>query len=262
MNIADTITAFFFRRHLRGQTRIHQLLLQGRRIEVKSKHGVRFQLDPYEYVDGFILHYGFYEEEVLEAALESLLPGDVFWDVGSNLGLHALTARRLRPDVSVWAFEPNPQMAALLVAAARRNAIEVTLLELALDATAGQADFFLHEGNSGRCGLHNWEADPRLQHIEVVTDTADGVVANHRAPAPNVVKIDVEGNEERVLAGMQGVLKSETLHTVIFEDSPQETSAVKTILREEGFTIEKLVRREPAQHNLENYVAKRNRASA
>lgn len=259
MKIADSISACFFRRQWRGASRLHRVLLGGRRIEAASRHGIVWQLDPYEYVDGFVLRYGFYEEEVLEAELARLAPGEVFWDVGANIGIHALTVRRLRPDVRVHAFEPNPAMAALITAASARNALDLTLHSLALDADAGRAKFFVHEGNAGRSGLHNWDADPQLKSIEVATQRGDTAIAAGLAPAPHVLKIDVEGNEARTLQGMHTLLHTGPLHTVIFEDVIQDDSQVKTLLRDAGFTIAQLTRKEPTHHNLENYVAKKDR---
>lgn len=238
--------------------RFHRLLLRGRRLAVRSKHGVTLQLDPNEYVDGFALRYGFYEEEVLDAITGRLSSGDVFWDVGANIGLHALTVKRLRPDVRVYAYEPNPTLASLMVSVCEENALEVTVLELALDSDTGRAKFFLHEGNMGRCSLHNWDQSPDIKHVYVATDTADSVIRNQRFPVPNVVKIDVEGNEQRVLDGMRETLGSPALHTVVFEDVTDKTSSVKTTLIKNGFTLERLGRREPTHHGLENYVAIRN----
>ncbi|MDP1579618.1 MAG: FkbM family methyltransferase [Candidatus Didemnitutus sp.] len=259
MPLADAVCAFFFRHRLRGAIRLHQFLLRGRRIIVRSKHGLALRLDPHDLVDAFVLRYGFYEEEVLEAALGRLRPGDVFWDIGANLGLHALTVKLLRPDVATYAFEPNPQAAALIRAASLRNALRADLVEIALDAAAGTADFYVHAGNTGRSSLHQWESDPALPPIRVSTATADGLVGAGRAAAPHVVKLDVEGNELHVLRGMRHLLNSAQLHTVIFEDSADDTSAVKQILRDAGFALEQLDRKEPTQHNLENYVARRER---
>lgn len=257
MRIADAITAFFFRHGLRGQTRVHRVLLRGRRIAARTKHGVLLYLDPYEYVDGFVLRDGFYEEEVLNAALARLRPTEVFWDVGANLGLHALSIKRLRPDVVVSAFEPNPSMAALLHGAARGNALEVDIWEVALHSEAGRAPFYIHAGNAGRSGLHNWDSDPALCCVEVETRTADETVDAGEARQPNVIKLDVEGNEDRVLEGMKRTLANWNLHTVIFEDAIEPTSKVKTILLEAGFTIRQLKRQGSTHHNLENFVAVR-----
>jgi len=109
MNIVDLIVAFLFRMNVRGASRFHTLVCGGRRLNVRSKHGVAFKIDPHEYVDGFILRRGYYEEEVLDAIRSSLNPGDVFWDVGSNLGLHALTVAKLNSGSPIFAFEPNPK---------------------------------------------------------------------------------------------------------------------------------------------------------
>ena len=240
---------------------MHRLLLRGRRIAVRSKHGIVWRLDPFEYVDSFVLRHGFYEEEVLETALSSLRSGEVFWDIGSNLGLHALTVKHRRPDITVFAFEPNPSLAHLVQEVARQNDLDINQCEIALDAVAGQQKFFIHEGNAGRCGLHNWNSDPDLKYIEVVTDTADNLLANKRGLRPNVIKMDVEGNEQRVLDGMADLLKSRELHTIIFEDSVDDNSTVKRTLRSAGFRCEQLVRKESTQHNLENYVGTRDRNS-
>ena len=260
MQLTDKIAAFLFRRHLRGATRFHRIVCRGRRIATASKHGIRLELDPVEYIDGIVLRCGFYEEEVLDAIAGRLRPQDVFWDVGANLGLHALTVARQCRQARVYAFEPNPTMAALLTAAAARNGVKVELLPLALDAQNGSAEFYLHAGNAGRSGLHNWGDDPQLRHIAVTTATGDQVVADARAQFPNVIKIDVEGNEERVFLGMGKLLADRRLHTVVFEDAVAETSGPKRILREAGFTIQPLVRREATHHNLDNFVAMRSPA--
>ncbi len=257
MQLTDRIAALLFRRHLRGATRFHRLVCRGRRIAAVSKHGIRLELDPGEYIDGLVLRCGFYEEEVLDAITGSLQPGDVFWDVGSNLGLHALTVARRCPGVRAWAFEPNPTMAALIRTAAIRNGLRVELLQVALDSKAGTAEFYLHAGNTGRSGLHNWANDPQLRHIVVMTATGDQVVAEAQAPPPNVIKIDVEGNEERVFQGMGKLLSDLRLHTVVFEDAADERSGPKRILHEAGFTIQPLERHEATHHNLDNFVARR-----
>lgn len=257
MKIVHRAAAFLFRHKIRGATRFYAVTCKGQRIDVRSKHGIRLSLDPHEYVDNYVLRFGYYEEEILDALTRSLNSGEVFWDIGSNLGLHALTVARLRPDSRVYAFEPNPMMADLISAAVTQNKISVDVIKLALDSENRTAKFYMHKGNAGRSGLHNWESDPTLDQIDVSTATGDFVIDESTASVPNVIKIDVEGNEERVLRGMPRLLRDPRLHTVVFEDSTDDCSEPKKILREMGFTIGLLNRRESTHHNLENYVAKR-----
>jgi FkbM family methyltransferase len=177
--------------------------------------------------------------------------------VGSNLGLHALTVAKQRPDVRVWAFEPNPAMAALARSAAEANQVAVDVREVALDSRSGRAALYLHEGNAGRNSLCDLGAGVRLPHIDVDTVLADNLVASAAIGSPNVVKIDVEGAEPRVLAGMRGILRGDRVHTVVFEDGAAAQTPTKRILHAAGFAIDPLIRREATHHLLENFVARR-----
>ena len=257
MRIADQISAFLYRNRIRGATRFHATACRGRRIEVQTRHGVTLRLDPFEYIDHLIIKHGYYEEEVLQAILEALQPKQVFWDIGANLGIHSLTVRARNPKSSVFAFEPNPKMASLISDAATANRLHVEVCPVALDSEHGEADFFLHAGNAGRSGLHNWDNDPSLESIQVPTRRGDDFIEQEQAQAPHVIKIDVEGHEAAVLKGLARTLAGQALHTIVFEDSSDPESPVKRLLREYNFFISVLSRREPTHHDLENFKATR-----
>ncbi len=257
MPYRDRVAAFLLRRDIRGAHKFHAKLCGGRRLEVESKHGLRLLLDPYEYVDSQILRFGYYEEEVLDGLLSDFHDGDVVWDIGANIGLHALTIAKLRPTAQVSAFEPNPALNTLIQSAARRNALMVNTVSTALDSVGGTARLYLSPGNAGMSSLHNWGADPQQPSIDVTTARAEDLVAASQISSPNIVKIDVEGNEDRVLSGMSRLLANPRLHTIVFEDSTQEATKAKEILYAAGFQINPLSRREATHHHLDNYVAKR-----
>jgi FkbM family methyltransferase len=255
MTLAERIAGALFRRGLRGSTRFHQILCGGRRIRARTKHGIVLALDPHEYVDGFVLRHGFYEEEVLDAICASMSPRGCFWDVGSNLGLHALTVARRFPESKVAAFEPNPEMAALISDAAGENRLSAAVLKIALGAREGAVPFYIHRGNAGRSGLFSNE--PGAASIEVTMARADRIAAGGEVPFPTVVKIDAEGGEEGILLGMGEMLSDRRLHAVIFEDSFEAGTGPKNILGQAGFDVYPLVRREDAHHLLGNFAATR-----
>lgn len=257
MRWRDRIARFLFRHRLRGAVRFHQFACKGAPITALTKHGIILELNPYEYVDGFVLRCGYYEEEVLKAVTKGIRPGDVFWDIGSNLGLHALTMAKRGKEIRVYAFEPNPALAKAIRRGVQANAVRVEVMECALDNQDGTASFYLYEGNNGRSGLHNWEHTAGLKTIEVATARAMSLVTDQRVAPPNVIKLDVEGNELRVLQGMEGILDDRRLRTVVFEDAKDEDSEVKRLLRSKGFTIARLERLEDTHHDLENYTAQR-----
>src|SRR2546430_8849931 len=47
------------------------------------------------------------EPETIAWLTEELREGDVFFDVGANIGLYSLYAAKLRPSCRVYAFEPE-----------------------------------------------------------------------------------------------------------------------------------------------------------
>jgi len=257
MNPLHLVSAALFRAQVRGSTRFHNVICGGRRIGVKTKHGVSLSLSPREYVDALIIRNGYYEEEVLDALLTNIKAGDVFWDIGANLGIHALTVKKLRPEVTSFAFEPNPSMAELVRGAALRNRIDVGVIELALDNEEGAAVFYIHEGNAGRSGLTNWENNPQLGRIEVNRAMGDQIIERKQVAAPTIIKMDVEGNELRTLTGMERLLAGGSIHTIVFENSRDENSPAKVLLEKWGYRVQALSRKEDTAHDLENFIAKK-----
>ncbi len=251
------LAAFLIRHRIRGGWRFQAWVCRGDLLRVTTKHGVILRIDPTEFVSSMVLHHGYYEEEVLQAALEGLRPGEVFWDIGSCLGLHALTVARLRPAARVTAFEPNPIMATRIEAAARENGLTVAVRALALGAKAGPAEFFVEKANAGMSTLGgHWGHSPEAEQILVPVMTADGLIAQG-LEEPHVIKIDTEGSELDVLRGMAGLLAGHLLRRIVFEDGTRPDSEIKRLLSAAGFAVRQLTRPAGSEHGLENFVATR-----
>jgi FkbM family methyltransferase len=255
--LTDRMVALFYRRGWRGATWLHRNIKHGKRILARATNGVWMSLDPREYVDRFVLCEGYYESEVLQAILAHLPKDGVFWDIGGNIGLHAVSVAKATPAASVYAFEPNPEMAATAGLNAKLNDVPVNIIDAALDENEGTATFYLHEGNAGRGSLSNWSGNPNLRTIQVKKITGDQVVEHGIAAYPDVVKIDVEGGEQRVLRGMKNILSKSKVKAVVFEDAPQGDTPVKRLLVEARFVICELRRNERTHHALCNFVAAR-----
>jgi len=161
--ILDKFSAWMFKRKLRGSTFFHQQLLHGRRLKIKTKHGILLALDPNEYVDRFVIDYGYYESEVLEAIMDHLPENGCFWDVGANIGLHAVTVACLKPDTKVFCFEPNPKMAERIWENADLNKANVKTVQNALGNSNREVSLYLHSGNAGMSSVQNWNEDKSLK---------------------------------------------------------------------------------------------------
>lgn len=262
----DHLLAWWWRRGWRGFLTLQRgrhLFGGDQRVLHRTPFGSLFLLDPRAYIDGIVLREGYYESEVLEALRPFLTPGAVLWDIGGNFGLHAVTAARLHPAARVFAFEPNPVMIAAIEEHARLNGVAVSVLPVALAAESGPRTFHVNAvGNPGMSSLHAWPGAQFDHQITVACERADALVARGLAPAPTVIKLDVEGGEPSVLAGLGELLRQPTLRAVVFEGpaglaTNAPSDPVADPLRAAGFTLRSLNRREATDHALENYVATR-----
>ncbi|AHG01092.1 hypothetical protein HALLA_16225 [Halostagnicola larsenii XH-48] len=175
------------------------------------------------------------ERKMVRDLLSELEEDDVFWDIGAHIGFHSSFAgQRAR---RVEAFEPTPGTARQAGKHLERNGVDATVHEYAM-----------------------WDADETLtlDPDSAATDGESVTVPAHRGDTlvddglaqPNVVKIDVEGAEPRVVDGMAETLADDRCRTVYCEiHRPAETrpsvedhgSSVEQFLeslRDLGFTVE------------------------
>jgi FkbM family methyltransferase len=256
----DAVVAFATRRRLRGAARLRRILRGHHEVtltRVRTTHGLLFDLDVENVLDYAVLDHGYYEREVLEAIVRSLPPNATLWDVGGNIGLHAVTAKHLRPDATVVVFEPSPHTAARLIGNANLNDIDVQVVTAALAETDGIARLsIVTRGNNGLSSLRPWPDVDYEGSIMCPCARAETLVARGDIPAPTVVKLDVEGFEAEVLRGFGALLSAAALRSVVFE-APGDAAAepqrhpVFALLTEAGFAISPLA---PA-HTSEKAVA-------
>jgi FkbM family methyltransferase len=164
-----------------------------------------------------------YDAHVVEALQRAVRPGAICLSVGANLGVYPLQfASWTAPNGRVIAFEPNPTTAAFLRRHVAMNgfADRVEVVETAVSDRRGAATFFA-AGTDGmsRLGAPNPLLGDAAREISVETDTLDDF-CKRRGLRPDLMMIDVEGFEERVLAGARSLLAGETLPTIVVEMHP------------------------------------------
>ena len=141
------------------------------------------------------LFYGFDTTRVLQ---EKLKPGDVFLDIGGNLGFLSLTASALVGDAGrVIYAEPNPALAARFRASLARNAIRnVEVIEAAIGEREGETAL--------KVAVHHGKSQ-LAEGAGIRMVTGDSLLRFVPDAAPLFVKIDVEGYEEKILTGMPAI---------------------------------------------------------
>jgi FkbM family methyltransferase len=123
-----------------------------------------------------------------------LLPGNTVFDIGAHAGFHSVFCGLLVGTTGrVLAFEPNPISRVSLEGQIRLNrTLRVEVVPYALSDTVGLANFDATQGSQSRI--------IRTGESKVEMRTLDSLVSIV-LPIPDLIKIDVEGEEEKVLRG-------------------------------------------------------------
>jgi FkbM family methyltransferase len=199
-----------------------QAMLGKGAIQVRGGAGFGLRLStahlPVDHVQGYGLVRGVLEPSVQEALRRHVYPGAVVYDIGANIGFFSLLCARFAgPQGRVESFEPVPASATAVRANATLNEFStITVHELAVsDHEAREALLVVGEHSQSFLADRGGHPDVRRQ-IDVSVVALDNEIANGSIPAPDVVKIDVEGSEIAVLRGLNETLRSREV-TIICE---------------------------------------------
>ena len=163
------------------------------------------------------LYAGFQEFAGMAFVMHLLRPGDLFADVGANVGSYTVLAGGVC-RASVVAYEPEPAAAAVLQRNITLNALRATVHVAAASSHQGTAHLSDDRGAGNQVGDTG-------QPIRLVT-------LDQTAGSPLALKMDVEGHEARVLAGASRLLADPNLRAILIEDH----SALRPVL-DAGFEL-------------------------
>ena len=183
---------------------------------------------------------------------QNLQAGDVFYDIGANIGQYGLyAAQKVGPELSVLCFEPESQNYAALNKNIYLNQLSQSVKAYCL-AVAGEtaiADFnvvgVLAEGHA----LHQFASltdemgrSFTPAHIQGMMGVSlDDLVYKYGLECPTHIKIDVDGNEPQIMKGAKKTLRDPRLKSVLIEINPGnmqtgiEASSIHASLRQNGF---------------------------
>jgi len=164
----------------------------------------------------FEIYYGNPERDAAMDALYGTFvrPGELAFDIGSHVGDRIGAFRRL--GARVVAVEPQPECLAAIRVLYGDDA-DVTVVEAACGRERGQLTLHINSANptvstasgefiSAAAGAPGWEEQVWDRAITVEVTTLDHLI--ERFGEPKFAKIDVEGFEADVLAGLTKAISS------------------------------------------------------
>ena len=171
------------------------------------------------------IYCGLHEYVDMRFVLDTLKPGDLFVDIGSNVGSYTVLASKVCGARTI-AVEPDPDAAKTLRRNIEINGIEdkVRIVEAALGAFEGKVSFTVGRDTVNRV------ARPEDTNVrDVVVRPLDEVLGGE---VPKVIKIDVEGFEAEVFKGAAATLADARLEAIITEGLDKD---VLELLGQAGF---------------------------
>ena len=174
------------------------------------------------------------EPETIEW-IDSFGAGDVLYDIGANVGVFSLYAA-LHRSCDVYAFEPEAKNYACLNRNILLNRLgrRVKALNVGLHDSTSIEFLQLHDLASG-AALHalgeaiDWKGERFEAKFEqaVLAFSLDELVERFGLPMPHHVKLDVDGNEDKIIRGGRRTLSSATLKSVLVEINDEEGPMVE-----------------------------------
>jgi FkbM family methyltransferase len=173
---------------------------------------------------------GTYELKKQQALERFVRPGMTVYDVGANAGFYTLFFSRLVGDMGrVFAFEPCPYVARFLVDHVRMNRVSnVRVIQAAMARQTGLIGMSTDRGFSEN-QISN-DGNSALMVPSLSLDTSS-------LPAPDLIKMDVEGAESEILRGAYNTLRKTQPVVFVALHGSQQREECPELFREAGYAV-------------------------
>jgi FkbM family methyltransferase len=184
------------------------------------------------------------EPDMLHWINANMKSGEVLYDIGANIGEYSLYGA-LR-NVEVVAFEPESSTYAILNKNIHLNKFDnkIKALNVALHDEDRISYLNISNYQPGKsCHTFHNQVNQDLKPFSpafrqyVVGMKMDTLLEKYSLPFPDHVKIDVDGNEHKIIKGMENILSDKRLKSIAVEINMNldEHMKIINILKSSGF---------------------------
>ena len=152
--------------------------------------------------------------------IENMQAGEVFCDIGANIGLYSMFAAK--KGLKVISFEPEALNYAELCRNIALNQFhQVSPFNIAVSDKTGLISFKISNPYAGAANhqveqLNGFSAKQEPKQT-VQGESFDNLVSRYGLPCPTHIKIDVDGLEYEIIKGLKETLQNTTLKSILIE---------------------------------------------
>lgn len=216
----------------------YQLLKRSRHKPITTKlfNGKTIKLYPDCPVSSQFIYTSIPDKQEIMKLRSSSKPQTTFLDIGANMGAYSVM---LFDCVNrIIAFEPDDTSFARLKDNVESNAgAEVNLEKVALSNYVGQGKFSNFAADPTN-KLLNSDDDGVLVTVTTLDDYA--LKAKLASDRPYILKIDVEGEELKVLQGARNFLNRFPIEGILFESFESQIPMVREFLEKLGYCVTRI----------------------
>jgi FkbM family methyltransferase len=201
-------------------------------------------------VDEIIAQDGFWEKDLSLQFTKHIKEGDIFFDIGANIGYHSLFVSALLKNTGkVYAFEPLSYLCEQLHKSVEVNGFSnVEICNFGLAEKDDTQILHVREENTGGSSLFSFPEMDKFKVKEtekVILKKLDNFF-DHTVKV-DLIKIDVEGYEFEALKGAENILKQnlpiifmEFSPVFYIQDYPDKSEKLMTFLKQLGYSFYRL----------------------
>jgi len=138
----------------------------------------------------------------------SIKANSVFWDIGANVGLYSVIFAKANPTWKIYSFEPNIGVHKTFYKnISFNNCKNIQLLPLALSDSKEKLNLRVNRNRPGTSSLNSKPSNFKNSE-KVKSISGDELFLSGKILAPDLIKIDVEGHELKVLNGLKIIISN------------------------------------------------------
>lgn len=197
-------------------------------FEVATPYGFNFAGNTAQVIPRYVYLFGVWQPDITAWVWNHLRPGDIALDLGANLGyLSLLAATRTGPTGRVLAVEAEPEVFKMLQRNLQLNPeLSVVARQAIVGESAGIGTIYRADSDHGSSSTErSGVADGVGTQVRMIR--ADSLVSTEDLPRLRLVKLDVEGDELRVLRGLDSLLHLMPVGSAVLAEIDPEMLAVR-----------------------------------